>query len=244
MNIPLLLTTIAGFSTLLGGLFILFCNNINKDKVILSSLAFASSVMILISFTDLIPESFKMFINDINIFPSIILILIFINIGIIISELINKFVNEDKNELYRVGVISMLAIIIHNIPEGMATFIAGNTNLNLGISLTIAISLHNIPEGISIAVPIYYSTKSKTKALLYTLISGLSELLGALITLLFLKPFINNTILAMLFSLIAGIMLYISIVDLLFTSISYNNKRLTIIYFLLGICFVIISTLV
>ena len=137
-----LITTLAGLSTLIGSL-IIFINNTNKDKIIISSLAFASSVMLLISITDLIPESYNMFKNHIKLYPLIVIILISINIGIIISLFIKKYIPENNNKLYRVGVISMLAIIMHNIPEGMATFMATNTNTKLGINLSIAIALHN-----------------------------------------------------------------------------------------------------
>ena len=92
----------------------------------------------------------------------------------------------NKENLYRVGIISMLAIILHNIPEGIATFISTTKDTSLGISLATSIAFHNIPEGISISIPIYYSTKSKTKAILYTFISALSEQIGAILTYLFL----------------------------------------------------------
>ena len=238
--ISFLLTIIAGLSTLIGSIVIFIKNN-NKEKIIISSLAFASSVMFFISITDLIPESYNMFKNTFKTFPLIIIILININIGIILSFYIKKYIPEKEDNLYKVGLISMLAIIIHNIPEGMATFMASNTNISLGISLTIAIALHNIPEGISIAVPIYYSTNSKIKAILYTFISGLSEVFGALITYLFLKPFINDFTMGILFSLIAGIMMHISIFELLKTSLSYNKKNIVKISFLFGTIFVILS---
>ena len=135
----------------------------------------------------------------------------------------------------------MLAIILHNIPEGMATFMAGNTDIKLGISLAIAIALHNIPEGISISVPIYYATNSKFKAILYTSLSGLSELFGAIITYLFLKPFINDTLMGLLFAMIAGIMLHISFSELIPTSLNYNNKKLTFTLFFIGILFIVIN---
>mgnify|MGYP002625352291 CR=1 FL=1 len=238
-----ILTTLAGLSTLIGSL-IIFVKKKNKEKIILSSLSFAASVMILISFTDLIPESYNMFKNHLNTFPMIIIILISINIGIIISLFIKKYIPENDNKLYKVGIISMIGIIFHNIPEGMATFMASNTNINLGINLCIAIALHNIPEGISIAIPIYYSTKSKFKAILYTFISGLSELFGAIITYLFLRPFVNNYVMGILFSLIAGIMLHIALVELLPTSLKYKNKKLSILFFILGFIFVLISKLI
>ena len=118
---------------------------------------------------------------------------------------------------------------------------AGNTNMSLGISLTIAIALHNIPEGISIAVPIYYSTNSKFKAIFYTFMSGLSELFGAIITYVFLKPFINDFIMGILFSIIAGIMIHIALCELLPTSLNYKNSKLTKVFFILGMIFVFIS---
>lgn len=239
-----LLTIIAGLSTLIGSI-VIFLNKKNKDKIIISSLSFASAVMLFISITDLIPESYNMFKNLFRLFPLIILILININIGIILSIYIKKYIPENNNDnLYKVGLISMLAIIMHNIPEGMATFMASNTNISLGISLTIAIALHNIPEGISIAVPIYYSTNSKLKAILYTFLSGLSEVFGAIITYLFLKPFINDYMMGILFSVIAGIMMHISIFELLPTSLNYKNKKLTKIFFILGIIFVLFSTII
>lgn len=236
-----LLTLIAGLSTLIGSI-VIFLNKKNKDKIIISSLAFASSVMFTISLTDLLPESYNM-LNDIfKLVPLILIILISVNVGIILSFYIKKYIPENNNDnLYKVGLISMLAIIMHNIPEGMATFMASNTNISLGISLTIAIALHNIPEGISIAVPIYYSTNSKLKAILYTFISGLSEILGAVITYLFLKPLINDFLMGILFSLIAGIMLHISLTELLPTSLNYKNKKMTFISFIIGIIFVLFS---
>lgn len=236
-----LITTFAGLSTLIGSI-VIFLNKKNKDKIIISSLAFAASVMLFISFTDLIPESYNMLKYIFKPFPLLLIILISINIGIILSFYIKKYIPDSNDSLYKVGLISMLAIIVHNIPEGMATFMASNTNTKLGISLAIAIALHNIPEGISIAVPIYYSTKSIFKAILYTFVSGLSELLGAIITYLFLKPYINNLVMGILFSIIAGIMTHIALTELLPASLNYKNKKLTIKFLILGIIFVLINT--
>lgn len=124
------------------------------------------------------------------------------------------------------------------------TFISTTKDTSLGISLGIAIAMHNIPEGISISIPIYYATKSKGKALIYTFISGLSETFGAIITYLFLLPFINEVILGLLFSLIAGIMLYISFVELLPTSVSYEENNITKIFFIIGLVFMLLKLFV
>lgn len=161
--------------------------------------------------------------------------------------LIDKFLpsNDNKNisnkKLYRLGLVSMLAIIMHNIPEGVATFLSSSTNMSLGLSLALAISFHNIPEGISIAIPIYFSTKSRLKAFLYTLISGLSEPLGAILAYLFLSNIINNFIMSIILAMIAGIMIHISIYELLTESLSYEKRRLTFIFFSIGFIFMLIS---
>ena len=100
------------------------------------------------------------------------------DIGYIINILINKKITKNKHNesnLYRIGILSMIALMIHNIPEGILTFLTSTINIKLGIKLSIAIMMHNIPEGITIAIPLYYSTKSKFKAIKNTLISGLSE---------------------------------------------------------------------
>ena len=138
----------------------------------------------------------------------------------------------------------MLAIIIHNIPEGIATFISTKKDTSLGISLTIAIAIHNIPEGISIAIPIYYSTNSKIKAFTYTLISALSEPFGGLITYLFLSKYINNKVLGILFAIIAGIMIQISLKELLPTSNNYHYYKITKLFFILGIIFMLLKYLI
>ena len=138
----------------------------------------------------------------------------------------------------------MLAIILHNIPEGIATFISTTKDTSLGISLATSIALHNIPEGISISIPIYYSTKSKFKALFYTFLSALSEPLGAIITYLFLLPYVNNILLGLLFSFIAGIMIQISLTELLKESISYNKPTLTKVFFLIGIIFMLLKVFI
>ena len=237
-----LLTTIAGLSTMLGVLVIFFKAKIYQ-KIIAGSLSFAAGVMICVSITDLIPESVKLLRDNYNFLVTVLLCMIFIILGIIISVSIDKYIpinNNVKNKsLFKVGIFYMFAIILHNIQEGIATFIATTSDISLGVSLVIAIALHNIPEGISISVPIYYATNSKFKAVFYTFISGMSELFGALITFLFLKNFINDTFMGLLFALIAGIMLQISFWELLPTSKNYGLNKITKIGFICGFIFML-----
>lgn len=239
-----LLTILAGFSTMLG-VFAIFFKKKNHNKIILSALAFASGVMITVSVTDLVPESIILLRNNFSMTSTIMLSVLGILFGAVISMLIDYYLPDKSNNniedksLFKVGIISMIAIILHNVPEGIATFVATNSNVSLGISLAVAIAMHNIPEGISISVPIYYSTGSKFKAIIYTFVSALSEPFGALITFLFLKNIINDVILGILFSVIAGIMLQISLYELLPASRRYNNKKLLVIFFILGMLFML-----
>ena len=237
VSFAFILTILAGLSTILGSIFIF---NKKNENIIIAALAFASGVMSTVSITDLMPESYNLLINIFPKFPAIIYMLIFVVSGILFSMFIDKYIPTD-NSLYRVGVFAMLAIIIHNIPEGIATFMATNTNIMLGISLTIAIALHNIPEGISISIPIYYATNSKFKAIFYTFISAISEPFGALLTYLFLSNYINDRIMGFLFGLIAGIMIHISMYELLPTSKSYNKLSITWLFFILGVLLMIIN---
>ena len=242
MNIAysFILSFIAGISTLIGFLFIFIKSS--KEKVISASLGISCGVMITVSILDLIPNSFLLLINK-NILYTLFLILIGFLIGIFISSIIDQKVDKNsKNsiKLYKLGIISMFVLIMHNIPEGIVTFITSTSNIKLGISLTIAIALHNIPEGISISIPIYYSTKSKFKAFIYTFISGISEPIGAILTYIILSKYINNMVLGILYSIIAGMMINIAINNLYKESINYNKKN-TNIYFLIGIIIMLIS---
>ena len=241
-----LLTSLAGASTMIG-VILIFIKKKNINKIILSSLAFAAGVMICTSITDLIPESLILLKTNLSGNISILICILSIILGIIISMLIDYYLPDnklkiDKNKsLYKVGIISMVAIILHNVPEGIATFMATNNSIKLGISLTLAIAMHNIPEGISISVPIYYSTGNKLKAILYTFISAISEPIGALLAFIFFKNIINDIILGILFSVIAGIMMQISICELLPESKKYHNTKYLITFFILGIIFMLLK---
>lgn len=239
---PFIITFLAGCSTLIGFLFVYFKKDSNK--VLISSLAFASGVMFLISVTDLIPSSFNSINNVYYVIPALLICSMFVVIGVVISMNIDKYLPDNSyqdGKLYRVGMISMIAIVLHNVPEGIATFLTSSHDISLGITLAIALALHNIPEGISVAVPIYYSTGSKVKAFIYTLISGMSEFLGAIIASIFLVGFSNDFFMGCLYAMIAGIMMHISMYELLPSSLRYKQPKQTLIFFIIGIIFMYIS---
>lgn len=241
-----ILSFLAGISTILGALIIFFDKN-KSSRVVISSLSFASGVMICVSLTDLLPNCYKMILNTNVVFPRLILTLIFMCVGIIISMLIDKYLPSDyenksnDSKLYKIGIISMVAIVLHNIPEGIATFITSSNNLKLGITLTLAIALHNIPEGISIAVPIYHSTNNKLKAILFALLSGMSEVVGSIIAYLFLASFMNDNIMSALYAIIAGIMIHISIYELIPGAYKKGTLKEVFKYFIIGFVIMILS---
>lgn len=239
---PFLLSTLAGFSTMLGTIPIFLKKKSNG--ILLSSLGFAAGVMMTISFFDLLPNSYFMLQKTFVFFPSLILVALFFCVGVLFSMIIDHYLPQDSvnyGKLYRVGLISCIAIVLHNLPEGIITYLTSSKNLSLGLTLAIAIALHNIPEGISISIPIYYSTGSRKKAFLYTLLSGLSEPLGAVLAFLFLSPLVNDLLMGILYAFIAGIMVHISIYELLQESLSYQKKNYTIFSFLIGCLFMLMG---
>lgn len=241
-----IISTLAGLSTLLGCIFI-FVKVKNINKFLSISLSFSAIVMILISIFDLIPDSFFSLFFKYKYLGLLIAISSFI-LGIYLIKISNKFIiflEEKGSSLYRLGIISAIVLVLHNVPEGIITFLTSGTNLNLGIKIALAIALHNIPEGICIAVPIYYSTKSKSRAIITTLISGLSEPIGAILAYLFLYKYITTDILHTIFIIVAGIMISLAINEILKESIKYSEKHNKYIYIgmLLGIIFFIIGLL-
>ncbi|HEB9940714.1 TPA: zinc transporter ZupT [Campylobacter jejuni] len=127
--------------------------------------------------------------------------------------------------LKRTGIFTALAIAIHNFPEGFATFISSLDNLTLGIAIAIAVAIHNIPEGLAVSLPIYHATGDKKKAFIYSALSGFAEPLGAFVGTLILLPFIGDLTLAISFAVIAGIMVFISLDELLPAAKTYDKAH-------------------
>lgn len=252
--IPLILSCIAGLSTVLGA-FVVFFSKSNNKKLITFALGFSAGVMITVSFTDLFPAAENALTKSHGNLKGIMYTLIFMLLGSLMAFLIDRFIPENNEKgmlsnkhndqtLYRIGIFSMIAIMVHNFPEGIATFVSGYEDISLGIYITIAIMLHNIPEGISIAIPIYCSTNKKGKAFFYTFISGIAEPVGALITFMFLRSFINEVLLGITFAVVCGIMLYIAFEELIPGSLETEHKGLYLVSIFLGILIIPISHLV
>jgi ZIP family zinc transporter len=153
-------------------------------------------------------------------------------------------------KLMRMGLFTALAIGIHNLPEGLATFLAVLQDPTLGLAIAVAIALHNIPEGISVSVPIFYATGNRRKAFVYSALSGLAEPVGAGIAYLVLRAFVGSNggpfppqVMGIVFGLVAGIMVYISLDELLPTSRAYGKGHDSLIGLVAGMAVMAISLL-
>lgn len=151
--------------------------------------------------------------------------------------------DEGKRKLFRMGTMAALAIGIHNFPEGLATFTAALSDPSLGIAIAVAIAIHNIPEGIAVSVPIYYATGDKKKAFFYSFLSGLAEPVGATVGYLLLMPFMSETVFGIIFAAVAGIMVFISLDELLPAAEEYGEHHLSIYGLVSGMAVMALSLL-
>ncbi len=149
--------------------------------------------------------------------------------------------NVLPQRLLRMGLFTALAIGIHNFPEGLATFAAALSDPRLGLAIAVAVALHNIPEGISVSVPIYYATGSRRQAFIYSFISGIAEPIGAVIGYLLLRPILSAAVMGGLFAAVAGIMIYISLDQLLPTSRAFGKGHDSLVGLLGGMAVMAVS---
>jgi ZIP family zinc transporter len=240
----LIMSTVAGMSTAIGGLISIFSRRTNT-KMLSFVLGFSAGVMVLISFYELLPECRHNLCETLGARSGGVGAVLSLLFGLFLAALIEKAVpeykpdaaknNKSASNLARMGFVTAVAITIHNFPEGIATFMAGYSDFRLGLPVTLSISLHNIPEGIACAVPIYYGTGSRLKAFGVSALSGLSEPLGALAAYLILAPFLNSFTLGVIFGAVAGIMIYLSFNELIPASKRYGHYKLSMLGILCGI---------
>ena len=239
------LTLLAGLATGVGSAMALVSRKFNP-KFLAISLGFSAGVMIYVSLVEILAKA-RLSLVSLYGAPTghwITLAAFLGGIGVIalIDRLVPSYENphEMKNlahpqasqghdrKLMRMGLFSALAIGIHNFPEGLATFIAALQDPRLGLSIAAAIGIHNIPEGIAVSVPIYYATKSRKRAFALSFISGLSEPIGALLGYFLLRAFFTEAAMGLVFALVAGIMVYISLDELLPTAEEYGEHHVAI----------------
>ena len=148
-----------------------------------------------------------------------------------------------KSKLMRMGVFTALAIAVHNFPEGLATFVSALQDPSIAIPIVAAIAIHNVPEGIAVSVPIYQATGSRKKAFFYSFISGLAEPVGALIGWLILMPLMSDVVFGIIFAGVAGIMVFISVDELLPAAREYGEHHISIYGLIAGMMVMAVSLL-
>jgi len=253
------LTIFAGLSTGIGSLIGFLSKRFNP-KFLSGALGFSAGVMIYVSLVEIFfkakdsltvvyGEKMGYWVTIIGFFSGIALIAI-------IDKLIPCYENPheisninpdhgnnsvDSERLMRMGLFSALAIAIHNFPEGLATFMSAMADPALGISIAVAIAIHNIPEGLAVSAPIYYATKSRKKAFIYSFLSGVSEPVGALLGYFLLRTVFNESMFGIIFSAVAGIMVYISLDELLPTAEEYGEHHIAIFGLIGGMAVMAVS---
>ncbi len=240
--IPLFLTLAAGMSTLLGG-FVTFFVKRNNLKSLSVGLGFSAGVMVYLSLNELMTEAPEMLSNFYGEIPAKALAFFGFSIGIVIAVIIDYFIPDHiesdlfssskrcnrRHRIKRAGLITAVAVTLHNFPEGMATFLVSSQDLRIGIPVAIAIAIHNIPEGIAIALPIFHATGKKRLAVLYSFLSGISEPIGGLLGVVLLKTFLPEQSVGIMTAAVAGIMVYLSFDTLLPLAREYGENHHVII---------------
>ena len=238
------LTLFAGLSTGIGSLMAFFSNQFNP-KFLAFTLGFSAGVMVYVSLIEIFPEARELLEVLYGERKGYVITTFAFFFGIGLMALIDKLIPNYENpheigniihevpgepgidpRLMRMGLFSALAISIHNFPEGLATFIGAITDPHLGVSIAIAVAIHNIPEGIAISAPVYYATRSKKKAFWLSFLSGLSEPVGAVAGFFLLKTILSEAALGLIFAGVAGIMVYISLDELLPTAEEYGEHHI------------------
>lgn len=256
-----LLTLFAGLSTGVGSLIGLLSKKFNP-RLLTVSLGFSAGVMLYVSMIEIFVkarESLSMAMGPkmgyvwtvVAFFAGIFLIAIIDRLipsyenphELNVSKKIENASEKDRQKLMRMGLFSALAIGIHNFPEGLATFMSGLSNPTLGVSIAVAIAIHNIPEGLAVSAPIYYATQSRKKAFFYSFLSGFAEPIGALLGYFILRSVFTETTFGVLFASVAGIMVYISLDELLPTAEEFGEHHLAIGGLIAGMLIMAVSLL-
>lgn len=256
------LTLMAGLATGIGSLIAFLTTRTNKAFLSIS-LGFSAGVMIYVSMVEIFVKAKDALVNELGYERGYTMTVVGFFFGILLIAIIDRVIpkqgnphepqkvedmnrpaNEIENQaLMKMGVFTALAIGIHNFPEGIATFTSALQDPGLGVAIAIAIAIHNIPEGIAVAVPIYFATGNKKKAFKLSFLSGLAEPVGALFAYLILMPFLNDLMFGIIFAAVAGIMVFISLDELLPAAKKYDESHHAIYGLIAGMALMAISLL-
>jgi len=255
------ITLFAGLCTGIGSGLAFFAKKTNT-KFLSVSLGFSAGVMIYVSMIEIFVKAKDSLTAELGLKTGSWVTVIAFFGGMFLIAMIDKVIPSGENphdmykvedikdkkntpntKLLRMGIFTALAVGIHNFPEGLATFISAMQAPSIAIPIAVAIAIHNIPEGIAVSVPVYYATGDKRKAFLYSFLSGLSEPVGALVGYLVLMPFMNELVFGIIFAGVAGIMVFISLDELLPSAQEYGEHHLSIYGLVAGMVVMAVSLL-
>lgn len=240
------LTLFAGLSTGIGSALAFFARTTNV-RFLTASLGFSAGVMIYVAMIEIFVKARNSLSAAAGDGKGYLITTVAFFCGILLIAIIDKLVPSFENphearkieqmsgpaaeegkrrNLERMGIFSAVAIAVHNFPEGLATFVGGIQDPALGMSIAVAIAIHNIPEGIAVSVPLYYATGSRKKAFTYSFLSGLAEPVGALVGYFLIFRYMNDYLFGFLFAMVAGIMVFISLDELLPTAEKYGEHHI------------------
>ena len=254
-----MLTLAAGLCTGIGSC-IAFMQKRTNRKFLSVSLGFSAGVMIYVSMVEIFPAARGILAAPLGADGSGWAAAAAFFAGMLVIAVIDRIVPSEENphepklvegeertssaKLMRTGVFTAAAIAIHNFPEGLATFVSALQDPGIAIPIVAAIAIHNIPEGIAVSVPIYHATGSRRRAFLYSFVSGLAEPVGALIGWLLLMPVMNDVVFGCIFAAVAGIMVFISLDELLPSAREYGEHHLAIYGLIAGMAVMAVSLLI
>lgn len=258
ITLAFILTLGAGLATGIGSAIAFFAHHTDR-KFLSFSLGLSAGVMLYVSFAELLSDSRTELIELFGEKSGQIWCAVSFFAGILLAALIDYLVPEKENphelrsvemmdgampspqKMAKAGIITAIAIGVHNFPEGVATFMATISDTTVGIPIAIAVAIHNIPEGIAVAIPIYFATNSRAKAFKFSFLSGLSEPIGALAAYLILMPLMTPVMLNVIFAVVSGIMVYIAIDELLPSAEEYGMHHLSILGVIIGMAVMAVS---
>jgi ZIP family zinc transporter len=236
-----LLSLFAGFSTIFGSL-IAFLIRRPKRCYLCLAMGFSAGVMIFVSFMELLPNAIEGIGYPLALLSFFIGILVIYAVDVLIPHMYRS--ERHSNKLKTTGILIAIGIAIHNFPEGIAVMFSTLSSIKLGIPIAIAVALHNIPEGIAVSVPIYYATKSRWKGFFYSMLSGIAEPIGALLSVVFLYRFVTPAFLSVVLAGVAGVMIFLSFDELLPEALAYKNRHLIIFGIFMGMLVMAASLLI
>jgi ZIP family zinc transporter len=257
VGLAFVLTAVAGLSTGIGSAIAFFLRRSNKG-FLAASLGFSAGVMIYISFIEIFPKAQELLSVRYGEANGMWITIIGFFGGMALIGLIDYFVPSHANPhdavlaeevetrsrdaaLRRLGIITALAIGIHNFPEGIVTFFSTLTSPTVGVSIAIAVALHNIPEGVAVSVPIFYATGRRGRAFWLSMFSGISEPIGALAAYLLLRAFLAEHLIGIVFAAVAGIMVFVSLDQLIPNAKKYGEGHQSVYGLVLGMAIMAVT---